>query len=203
MSPEEIRAGIREARKRAAQYTRWADAARKTLTPLTHRATDYSDYQRWVQDHKQNCGLPLCQIEDLNCWIPMSKVRPGMRLKTNCESCREQCIVYLTKKDIETSPGILEALAREAAWEANTAAQDARKAQEAVERERQKIARLSAVESALHRLGLTWRATRDDVIQAYRHLAKIAHPDAGGSAEAFVQLKADRDLAMRLVKETV
>ena len=37
-------------------------------------------------------------------------------------------------------------------------------------------------------LGVRWDATEEEIQKAYRHKAKILHPDTGGSAEAFSEL---------------
>jgi curved DNA-binding protein CbpA len=37
-------------------------------------------------------------------------------------------------------------------------------------------------------LGVRWDATEEEIQKAYRHKAKILHPDAGGSAKAFSEL---------------
>jgi hypothetical protein len=46
-------------------------------------------------------------------------------------------------------------------------------------------------------LGLEPRATREEIIAAYRELAKVAHPDVGGSHEAMTALTRARDEALR------
>jgi DnaJ-class molecular chaperone len=43
-------------------------------------------------------------------------------------------------------------------------------------------------------LPLAVQLTCDEIQQAYRRLAKSAHPDRGGSAEAFLDLAAARDV---------
>lgn len=37
-------------------------------------------------------------------------------------------------------------------------------------------------------LGVSWDAAQEEIHRAYRHKAKILHPDTGGSAEAFSEL---------------
>lgn len=46
-------------------------------------------------------------------------------------------------------------------------------------------------------LGLSLPCTRDEVRRAYKRLAKIAHPDAGGSHHDFIKLKQAHDSALR------
>jgi hypothetical protein len=48
-------------------------------------------------------------------------------------------------------------------------------------------------------LQLTGSVTPDQVRSAYRELAKTAHPDTGGSAEAMSELRAARDEALRAI----
>lgn len=43
-------------------------------------------------------------------------------------------------------------------------------------------------------LGLTPNATHDDVRAAYRKASKTAHPDAGGTAEAFAEIQLAHDI---------
>lgn len=50
---------------------------------------------------------------------------------------------------------------------------------------------------ALADLGLTLPCTRDEVRRAYKRLAKTAHPDRGGSHQAFIKLKQAHDSALR------
>lgn len=45
-------------------------------------------------------------------------------------------------------------------------------------------------------LGITQGATRDEVRRAFRARAKLAHPDANGTDEAFVTLRAAADLLL-------
>jgi len=47
-------------------------------------------------------------------------------------------------------------------------------------------------------LGLSVPFTRDEVMAAFRARAKVAHPDTGGSTQAFVRLTQARDLALAL-----
>lgn len=53
---------------------------------------------------------------------------------------------------------------------------------------------------SLEKLGLSPEATEDDVKVRYRELARAAHPDTGGSAELFQQLKLYRDEALKEVR---
>lgn len=46
-------------------------------------------------------------------------------------------------------------------------------------------------------LGLSLPCTRADVRRAYKRLAKKAHPDLGGSQQAFIKLKEAHDSALR------
>jgi hypothetical protein len=46
-------------------------------------------------------------------------------------------------------------------------------------------------------LGLSLPCTRDDVRRAYKRLAKKAHPDLGGTQQAFIRLKQAHDSALR------
>lgn len=50
---------------------------------------------------------------------------------------------------------------------------------------------------ALATLGLSLPCTQADVRRAYKRLAKTAHPDAGGSHQAFIKLKQAHDSALR------
>jgi hypothetical protein len=50
------------------------------------------------------------------------------------------------------------------------------------------------------RLGLPWPCTQQDVKQAFRSQAKTAHPDAGGSSEAFQALYKAYQEALALVR---
>jgi len=54
-----------------------------------------------------------------------------------------------------------------------------------------------ATEPALVALGLDAMATPADVRRAYRTLAKVAHPDAGGSHQRFLELHAAYVAAMQ------
>ena len=57
-------------------------------------------------------------------------------------------------------------------------------------------------DAALSRLGLSRTGlTKDGVHAAYRRLAKLAHADTGGSADAFRQVEADWDIALRLCRQ--
>ena len=71
----------------------------------------------------------------------------------------------------------------------------AKRAQEQAQRDRvAEMLRGQATHSlgaAMQRLGLDAGFTADDLKKAYREKAKIAHPDTGGSAEAFNQLTKD------------
>jgi hypothetical protein len=61
---------------------------------------------------------------------------------------------------------------------------------------------VAAENDALRRLGLSRATVTVDAVRlTYRRLAKQAHPDGGGSADAFRCLKADRDLALRMTKD--
>jgi len=53
----------------------------------------------------------------------------------------------------------------------------------------------------LTQLGLTPPCTRADVITAYHGLARMLHPDVGGSHDAFVALRASYEAALRLVTD--
>ncbi|HEX7333431.1 MAG TPA: J domain-containing protein [Pyrinomonadaceae bacterium] len=50
---------------------------------------------------------------------------------------------------------------------------------------------------ALTVLGLSPPFTRDDVRRAYKRRAKTAHPDLGGTQQAFIKLKQAHDSALR------
>jgi VanZ family protein len=50
------------------------------------------------------------------------------------------------------------------------------------------------------RLGLLLPCTAQDIESAYRDRAKLAHPDAGGSAAEFTQLQADYEAAMEYAR---
>lgn len=52
---------------------------------------------------------------------------------------------------------------------------------------------------ALAELGLTLGATPEDVARAFREKAKQAHPDAGGTNEAFAALNTTKERALRAV----
>jgi hypothetical protein len=49
-------------------------------------------------------------------------------------------------------------------------------------------------------LGLTWPCTEDDIKRAYRQKAHEAHPDKGGTADAFRDLKQAHDDALAFFK---
>ncbi len=49
-------------------------------------------------------------------------------------------------------------------------------------------------------LGLSAPYTRADVRRAYKRLAKTAHPDLGGSQQAFIKLKQAHDSALRFAQ---
>jgi hypothetical protein len=53
---------------------------------------------------------------------------------------------------------------------------------------------------ALTALGLTASATELDVRRAFRRLALVTHPDRGGSTAAFIELKANFDNALAVVR---
>ncbi len=53
---------------------------------------------------------------------------------------------------------------------------------------------------SLSQLDLPDDATEDDVKSRFRELARAAHPDTGGSAEKFQELKDLRDAALREVR---
>jgi curved DNA-binding protein CbpA len=46
-------------------------------------------------------------------------------------------------------------------------------------------------------LPLGCRLSEADIHRAYKRVAKLAHPDAGGNVEAFLALSAARDALMR------
>jgi hypothetical protein len=50
---------------------------------------------------------------------------------------------------------------------------------------------------ALLLLGITPPYSADDVNRAYKRLARMKHPDAGGSHDDFIRLKDARDVALR------
>jgi hypothetical protein len=54
----------------------------------------------------------------------------------------------------------------------------------------------------LTRLGLTSPCTRADVTTAYHRLARMLHPDVGGSHDAFVALRTSYEAALRLVESS-
>ena len=54
----------------------------------------------------------------------------------------------------------------------------------------------------LTRLGLTSPCTRVDVTTAYHRLARMLHPDVGGSHDAFVALRTSYEAALRLVESS-
>lgn len=49
-------------------------------------------------------------------------------------------------------------------------------------------------------LGLNQPYTRRDALSAYRRLAKIAHPDKGGSSQEFTRLKSAYDTALKFAE---
>lgn len=49
-------------------------------------------------------------------------------------------------------------------------------------------------------MGLTLQATKEEILKRYRELAKKAHPDGGGSHEAFLQLKENKELCLKHLK---
>jgi len=61
---------------------------------------------------------------------------------------------------------------------------------------------LDGGELSLIRLGLDWAVTADTLQKAYREKSRTAHPDAGGSAAAFIELTRDRDLVQTLLGGT-
>jgi len=56
---------------------------------------------------------------------------------------------------------------------------------------------MSSCAHALLLLGISPPYSETDVTRAYKRLARIAHPDAGGSHEEFIRLKNARDVALR------
>jgi hypothetical protein len=61
--------------------------------------------------------------------------------------------------------------------------------------------RNSANEDALAVLGLPVGATAADIVEARRHLAKRAHPDAGGTVESMQRINEAAEAALRAVVE--
>lgn len=59
------------------------------------------------------------------------------------------------------------------------------------------IARIRGNSPVLAILGLQPGATQPEIKRAYKRLAAKAHPDGGGSHEAFIRLQAAYELAMR------
>lgn len=57
------------------------------------------------------------------------------------------------------------------------------------------------VADELQVLGLSWPCTKKDVQSAYRTLAKVAHPDRGGTEEAMRRLNTARDAILKLIKK--
>jgi DnaJ domain len=49
-------------------------------------------------------------------------------------------------------------------------------------------------------LGISPNATEQQILDAYRRKAKEAHPDAGGSSEAFAQVTQAKDIALATIK---
>lgn len=49
-------------------------------------------------------------------------------------------------------------------------------------------------------LGLSWPYTEEEVRSAFRRKAREAHPDTGGTAEAFVRLRASHDRLLESLK---
>ncbi|OPZ62718.1 MAG: Chaperone protein DnaJ [Candidatus Aminicenantes bacterium ADurb.Bin508] len=49
-------------------------------------------------------------------------------------------------------------------------------------------------------LGVSWPCTQEEARAAYRRKAREVHPDAGGSSEAFVRLKAAYDRVTKALK---
>jgi hypothetical protein len=72
-------------------------------------------------------------------------------------------------------------------------------AQRQAERAAERAARLKVPEP-IAALGLPWPCSRADVDAAYRRLARLAHPDAGGSNWLFVELQRTRDAALEAVE---
>ncbi len=52
---------------------------------------------------------------------------------------------------------------------------------------------------SLEALGLDGSATEADVLARYKEMAKKAHPDVGGSADEFQQLKVNKEAALQEV----
>jgi hypothetical protein len=67
--------------------------------------------------------------------------------------------------------------------------------------ERRRFVGNNAVDTgALAALGLRWPCTVAEVKAAYRERVKVAHPDCGGSAEAFISLTERYKLAQLVVE---
>jgi hypothetical protein len=62
---------------------------------------------------------------------------------------------------------------------------------------------LAGAHPCLAALGLVTPCTVEDVTRAYRTLAHTAHPDTGGSHEAFLLLQANYEAALRLLNSVV
>lgn len=60
---------------------------------------------------------------------------------------------------------------------------------------------VTGAHACLAALGLAAPCTVDDITRAYRTLARVAHPDTGGSHETFVRLTAHYKAALRLLNE--
>jgi hypothetical protein len=63
------------------------------------------------------------------------------------------------------------------------------------------LARAAPRDPSLAALGLTSSASPDDVKRAFRERAKVAHPDAGGSSEAFIALRTSYERALEVVRD--
>jgi len=64
---------------------------------------------------------------------------------------------------------------------------------------REALAKKFDTDAIVETLGLkTWPASRSQIRNAYRHKAKILHPDRGGDAKAFAELTAAKETALKI-----
>jgi hypothetical protein len=62
-----------------------------------------------------------------------------------------------------------------------------------------KVARNPKTEVALSLLGLQYPTTHRAIKRAYKQMAKVCHPDFGGSHEAFIKLNEAYEAAMKII----
>jgi hypothetical protein len=87
-----------------------------------------------------------------------------------------------------------------ARWDEIRRQWEARKRRVAEQRQgRPAPAAVSATPACIERLGLAWPCGEQDVRRAFRELAKASHPDRGGSASEFIELRRAFEDALELL----